>query len=227
MSLTSIVINDELRIPPEVVDLASFRAWAASESFPERGRISFLDGELEIDMSPENINTHSTVKGCLTIALGILADNDDSGQVFPDGTLIISKDGNLATEPDLTYVTFDALLTGRVRIGDRAGQEMSAIELVGSPDLVVEIVSPSSVRKDKVRLRECYFAAGVREYWLIDARKDTLSFEILIPGDAGYIPAQVAEDGFCFSPVWNRWFLLTRQPHATGLMRYRLEQRVD
>ncbi len=223
MSLASITINEQIRIPAEVVDLASFREWARSEDFPENGRISYLAGELEIDMSPENINAHSTLKGCLTVALTLLAEADESGQVFPDGTLVINRDADLATEPDVIFVSFDSLQSGRVRLGELPGQEASACELIGAPDLVIEIVSPSSVRKDKQILRERYFVAGVREYWLIDARQQVLSFEILVPGADAFASAKPDSEGFLPSPLWNRRFRLIRQDHPTGLVRYRLE----
>jgi Uma2 family endonuclease len=47
-----------------------------------------------------------------------------------------------------------------------------------APDLIVEIVSDTSVRKDTERLPVSYFAAGVGEFWLIDARRDPLEFLI-------------------------------------------------
>jgi hypothetical protein len=50
--MTAIILEDDVRIPESVVDLASFREWALSPKFPERGRFSYLDGELWIDMSP-------------------------------------------------------------------------------------------------------------------------------------------------------------------------------
>jgi len=215
--------GDKVRVPPDVVDLASFRCWAASDSFPERGKISFLGGEVDVDMSPENINTHNTVRGCLTIALGLLADEEDSGQVFPDGALVINVDADLANEPDLVFVRFDSLELGRVTIGEPGEDPNRAIELIGSPDLVVEVVSPSSVRKDKRDLRERYLRAGVREYWLIDARREPLSFEILIPADHGFEPAPTDAEGYVCSSLWNRRFRLIRQQHHTGLVRYRLE----
>jgi Uma2 family endonuclease len=55
------------------------------------------------------------------------------------------------------------------------------IEILGSPDLVVEIVSDSSVRKDTTLLRDAYWKAGVREYWLFDARGAEIRFDILVP----------------------------------------------
>jgi Uma2 family endonuclease len=52
----------------------------------------------------------------------------------------------------------------------------------GAPDLVVEILSPSSVRYDKVTKYKKYLAAGVREYWIVDPDKNTLQVNILVDG---------------------------------------------
>jgi len=39
---------------------------------------------------------------------------------------------------------------------------------IGAPDFIIEILSPSTSRKDKVLKSKRYFDAGVREYWIID-----------------------------------------------------------
>lgn len=46
----------------DLTDFAHFRAWTRSDRFPERGRIDWLDGVVEVDMAPEDLFTHGTVK---------------------------------------------------------------------------------------------------------------------------------------------------------------------
>src|ERR1700739_2923827 len=60
---------EEFQIPPGAGTLEGVRRWSWSESFPEPGRIDFLDGELEIDLSPENLYQHGTVKTAIAAAL--------------------------------------------------------------------------------------------------------------------------------------------------------------
>ena len=76
-----------------------------------------------------------------------------------------------AVKPDALFASTDAL-ADRVRILE--GQKEGYVELEGSPDMVLEVVSDSSVRKDTERLRRDYWEAGIREYWLVDARTDPL-----------------------------------------------------
>jgi Uma2 family endonuclease len=224
MPLTAIIVNDEIRVPPDVVDLASYRRWAASDSYPERGRISYLAGELDIDMNAENINAHSNVKGCLIAGLWMIAERDDLGEVFPDGTLIVNAEADIGVEPDVTFVSHKSLISGRVRITETPGQEDQSYELIGSPDLVVEIISPSSVRKDKKVLRDRYFLAGVSEYWLIDARREPLKFDILTRCEHGFVEAVIDPENYRPSTVFARRFRLLCERRSTGLKRYRVEE---
>ena len=46
--------------------------------------------------------------------------------------------------------------------------------IVGAPDLVVEIISPSNVATDSIIKRQTYERAGVPEYWLVDPNQETV-----------------------------------------------------
>ena len=73
----------------------------------------------------------------------------------------------------------------------------------------MEIVSNSSVVKDTRDLRAAYHAAGIREYWIIDARGAEIRFQILHWRKSAYFTAPRA-DGWQRSRVFSRWFELTR-----------------
>jgi hypothetical protein len=47
---------------PLVQSLGAFRAWASSDDFPERGRIDYINGRIEVDMSPEELYCHGAIK---------------------------------------------------------------------------------------------------------------------------------------------------------------------
>ena len=71
-------------------------------------------------------------------------------------------------------------VAGRVRLVPKASSETADyIEIEGPPDLIVEIVSDSSVCKDTKRLPAAYFAAGVPEFWLVDARRRSWCFAFI------------------------------------------------
>ena len=93
----------------------------------------------------------------------------------------------------------------------------------GAPDVVVEILSDSSVRKDLIRLPPLYAAAGVPELWRVDARKERLRFEILTLERDGYVRVKPDAQGWTRSPRLGRRFRLVRHPARPGRGGYRLE----
>ena len=90
-----------------------------------------------------------------------------------------------------------------------------------APDWVLEIVSESSVRKDTETLRDVYYRAGIREYWIIDARGETIVFQILRWSRADY-RATPRRGGWQRSRVFERSFRLERERDDLGLWEYTL-----
>jgi Uma2 family endonuclease len=70
--------------------------------------------------------------------------------------------------------------------GASSARRWTSCELEGSPEMVLEVVSETSVHKDTEELRELYWHAGTLEYWLVDARTDATHFDILHYGRKGY-----------------------------------------
>ncbi len=224
---TSILIQGSLEVP-FVQSLVEFRDWAASDIYPQQGRIDFIAGRIEVDMSPEDLYCHGILKTRLVVALGQIIDAGDLGELFTDRTRVSSPQADLSAEPDLVFVSYDTLESGRVRRVPKAtGEPRRFVELEGAPDLVIEIVSDESVGKDTQRLPAAYFQAGVPEFWLLDARKDRLGFQIHLPTAAGYEPGIPDADGFQYSAVFDRSFRLTRRPARAGGWRYELHQQTE
>jgi Uma2 family endonuclease len=53
---------------------------------------------------------------------------------------------------------------------------------IGVPDLVVEILSPSTAKRDRVLKMNLYERAGIKEYWIIDAANRTVEVYTLVGG---------------------------------------------
>lgn len=221
----AVLIEERVRIPADVFRLRRFRAWAHSESFPERGRISFLGGEIDVDMSPEELETHNKVKLAISRDISLRVEELDLGEVFADRALLVNESADLCTEPDLMFVSWRSIQSGRVRFREAVEGSQRFVEVGGAPDLVVEIVSNTSERKDTRVLPSCYFLAGVREYWLIDARRDRLRFEILARGRRKFIACQPNDEGFVRSKALGSRFLLIRERNRRGAFRYSLQVR--
>ena len=225
MAAKSILFDSRVRVPADVLDLAGFRRWVTSPDFPERGRVSFLDGELEIDMSPEEFFSHGDPKGEITSVLWSLVRDQNLGRVFPDRSMLVNDVANVANEPDLMFCSWHTLETGEAGVVESKPGSNRYVELHGSPDLVVEIVSDSSVRKDTKLLRDRYYRAGIFEYWLIDARGARLDFKLLVRGKGEYVLQSADRQGFRSSTVLPGDFKLTRERDRIGHWRYTLLHR--
>ena len=175
---SSVILENQVEIP-YCRSLAEFRAWALSDDFPEQGRIDYLGGRIEVDMSPENVFFHGSVKTELVVEVGNIVKSAGAGYLFSDRTRVSCPKADLSAEPDVVYLSDDALDHGRVRLmQSRTGEPDSYVELEGAPDLVVEIVGDRSVVKDTQRLPLSYWRAGITEYWLVDARGESIFFQV-------------------------------------------------
>ncbi|MCY2992276.1 MAG: Uma2 family endonuclease [Planctomycetota bacterium] len=219
--MSTIVLEEQIRIPDRIVDLDSFRRWARSDDFPERGRFSHLQGEVWVDLMPEQLFTHNQVKVEYASVIFGLLKADRRGRFFGDRTLVSHLDAGLSTEPDGTFVSYESLQRGRVQLIE--GGE-GFLELEGAPDMVLEVVSTSSVRKDTVVLRELYWQAGIPEYWLVDARGNRLQFDILKFGRQGYVTTRT-QSGWLKSAVFRKSFRLTSRLDELGHPEYTLSVR--
>jgi Uma2 family endonuclease len=218
-----VIVNGEVRIPAEVVDLDSFCRWACSPQFPQRGQFSFLHGEIWVDLTMEELYTHNQVKTEFTSVMRGLVKLIALGLYLADGMLLRNSEADLSTEPDGMFVSYEALRTGRVKRLE--GNWPGYFQLEGTPEMVLEVISASSVEKDTVELRNLYWRAGIAEYWLVDARGAELSFNILKHGARGYTATRRQADGWLKSNVFARSFRLLRETDPLGDPQYILEVR--
>jgi len=109
---------------------------------------------------------HEYIFGKLFSILRIYVVSRDLGIVLGSRTLVRIDKYN-AFEPDLLFISKE-----RKNI-------IKEYEIVGAPDLVIEIISKSSRREDRVEKFLGYEKIGVKEYWLIDSEKDIAEFYAL------------------------------------------------
>ncbi len=140
---------------------------------PEDKRYEIIDGELFVVPAP-NVR-HQTLLVRLSAIL-LHAEARGLGKVLPAPCDVVLSDENVV-QPDILFVTKERLgIVGEANIG-------------GAPDLVVEILSPSSRRKDLEAKRKLYAGFGVREYWIVDPEAETV--EALVWGEQGYTSAGI------------------------------------
>jgi len=142
---------------------ADVLAWDESE------RIEIINGDIFL-MAPPPSSTHQEISGELFAQLhAYLKGKNCKVYAAPFGVRLFEKDGDrpedvdTMVEPDITVVC------------DRS--KIDEYGCKGAPDMVVEILSPSTRRHDRLTKFNLYQRAGVREYWIVDpANQDVQSF---------------------------------------------------
>jgi Uma2 family endonuclease len=217
--MKSIVIAEHLTIPETVTDHKSFRYWVTSDDFPEKAHVSYLNGKFWVDLPMERLG-HNQCKKAITNVLSGLIAADEGGLDCSNGMLLTNLEVGLSTQPEFMFVSSESLDAGRVTIlrGD------DSLEIMGSPDMTLEVISPTSVTKDTIDLRRLYWEAGVKEYWLVDSREKSFSFDILRHGAAKYVTTR-KQAGWVKSQVFGREFKLTRATTKHGVTKFTLEMR--
>lgn len=147
------------------------------EDFPDNGnRREIITGELF--ETPSSAPIHQILVGRLAVAMSNHVDRQELGYVI-QGPVDVELSRHDITEPDIVFVSNDQV----ARIQARC--------IVGPPDLVVEVTSPSSRRTDVVRKRALYARSGIPEYWIVDPERR--SIEVLRLVDGVYEPLSAAE----------------------------------
>ncbi|MFB9276525.1 Uma2 family endonuclease [Cohnella cellulosilytica] len=128
-------------------------------AMPDDGnRYEIIDGVLEM-MSPGPMTIHQAVSGELEF---LLMQSCRSEYVIFDAPLDVILSRTTVLQPDIIMIH-----RSRLEIVKKHGVE-------GSPDLVVEILSPSTRKRDKVVKAAAYAKHQVPEYWLVDPEARTL-----------------------------------------------------
>ena len=211
-----------VRVPPDVSDLAAFRRWVHSAHLPEKLPVHFLRGDVWIDCDRADSLANILIRGELTAVLANLVRAGRAGDFVPAGVLWSNDRAGFATLPDGFFFTRDSLKSGRVRFSNGGRPKAHATEVIGTPDVVIEIVSDVSEEKDTEWLRADYSTAGVPEYWLIDAREEEIRFDVLVKGQRGY-RANGTINGWVRSKVFQKAFRLIRSEDQHELPEFTLE----
>ena len=123
-----------------------------------------LKGELVVRTSPNRVHQRCSIR--LSVILSLYITRHDLGEIYtaPFDVILDSEnaDPEILVKPDLLFVSKDRLQI----ITEENGQ--------GSPDLIVEILSPSTANTDRDRKFKIYQEAEVPYYWIIDPTEQTL-----------------------------------------------------
>jgi Uma2 family endonuclease len=129
--------------------------------FPDDGkRHELIDGEHYVTPSPNR--KHQAIIVNLTGMLWQYLQERSIGRIFAAPFDVVFSEFDVV-EPDLLYVS-----------NARQEQILTSQHVRGAPDLVIEIESPSTRKRDETIKRRLYERFGVSEYWVIDPELDLI-----------------------------------------------------
>ncbi len=137
--------------------------WAEFARLPSEGSCRYEIIADELYVTPGPAPRHQRVVTQLIRLLAPFVGEHRLGEVLPGPIDILFGEGDYL-EPDLVFVG----TAGAHLVTDRG--------IEGAPDLIVEIVSPSTATRDRELKRDRYRLFGVPEYWVIDP--GTVSVEV-------------------------------------------------
>jgi Uma2 family endonuclease len=138
---------------------------------PEDGkRYELIEGELFVSPAPSL--RHQTVSSRLGAALNEALDKPGLARVFHAPTDLILAPTSVV-QPDLVIV------------GSARSSIMTERALEGVPDVVVEILSPSSLDRDQYIKRKLYERFKIPEYWVVDPEQGSMIVYRLDDGTYG------------------------------------------
>jgi Uma2 family endonuclease len=135
---------------------------------PEDKRYELLDGDLVMTPAPAEI--HQRTVTLLGWKLAQFVAEHGAGRVYvaPFDVVLSNTD---VVQPDLLFVS-----NARAHV-------VTAANVQGAPDLVVEILSPSTADRDLTFKRRLYARHGVSEYWIVDTDAGAVTVLLLREGE--------------------------------------------
>lgn len=147
---------------------------------PPGERYELLEGDLR-KMTPAPSVLHQKVSGGIEKALRQWVDGHSLGEVYDAPIDVVLSEHNVV-QPDILYT------------------------IQGAPDLVVEILSPSTVELDRGTKRRLYARYGAREYWIVDP--DGRSIEVTSHNGRELATVQVYPSGTTLASPLLKEFVL-------------------
>ncbi len=128
-----------------------------------------IDGEIMRKQAPKPL--HQQIAWRVTAAFDrFLAENPIGQAFFAPIDVFFDKYNN--TQPDILFIKKERTFIIDLENG-----------IMGAPDLIVEIISPSSIKMDRFDKRELYKKFAVKEYWIIDPKNQTVEIHVFKDDD--------------------------------------------
>jgi Uma2 family endonuclease len=129
--------------------------------FPDDGqRHELIDGEHFVTPSPASV--HQRIVGNIHFRIRLFLEAHSIGEVFLAPFDVVFGEHDVV-EPDLLYIS-----------ASRREEILTKLHVRGVPDLVIEVGSPGTRKRDETVKRRLYERSGVREYWVVDPKLEVV-----------------------------------------------------
>lgn len=136
---------------------------------PEDKRYELHDGDLVVVPSPKE--QHQTTTLDLAAEIRQFARTTGIGRAF-------------IAPFDIVFSNYDVVQPDVIFVSNENSDIITPDNIQGAPDLVIEVLSPSTAHRDRTFKRALYARHGVREFWLVDT--DAHTIEVLQLEEEGY-----------------------------------------
>ena len=160
--------------------------YADYQQLPEGAPYELIHGHLV--MSPSPTVQHQRLVRKLSRVLDDYVQSIEAGGEVLFAPMDVHLTDDTVVQPDVLYVSPDRT--------DRIGEQ----EIDGAPDLVMEVVSPSTSHRDVFDKKRLYEKHGVREYWIVDPDSETVEVHTLTD-EAYTLHQRCVEDGTAASAL--------------------------
>lgn len=165
------------------------------DSFDEDVHAEWVNGEAIIFMSAAT--RHQAIVTYLITLLNLYVEFFRLGELFTAPFEMKPSSSSNAREPDILFVKTE-----------NKGY-LEEQRLFGPADLVIEVVSPESVKRDHEDKFSEYEAAGVKEYWIVDSRPQHTNAEFWVLDENGRYESMTIVNGTFHSRVLSGFWLNT------------------
>ena len=139
-------------------------------AYDKRDDYEIIEGVKFMAASP--FKRHGKVVGRLMFTIGTYAFINGLGSAFADNFDVHFPDGNVF-RPDFVFISAE----NKKHICDNPDDRFH-----GVPDMVVEVFSRSTMKRDLTIKKDIYERNGVREYWMIDPWRESIDVYLLRDG---------------------------------------------
>lgn len=153
---------------------------------PDSSGYQLIQGELVTMTSPNT--KHQRIIRLFTKHLEKYLDKNPIGELFLAPMDVVFQDGEIY-QPDIFFIS------------NEKKQIIEEAKINGTPDFVIEVLSPSNAYYDLVVKKKVYEKCGVKEYWIVDPMQETLNLFVLV-NNKFQEKIQIEKQGKIPSDLW-------------------------